>query len=548
MTNKDIANSFRQLAQLMELHQENPFKIRSYENAYLKLRKLDDSLSDMPPEAIGKIPGIGAAITAKIGELLQSGTMETLEKYRQQTPAGVVEMLQINGFGAKKIRAIWKGLQVESIGELQYALNENRLVELKGFGEKTQQELQQKIAFFLKNSGHYHYRTLESIAEDFLAHSKQKLAHSRWELSGAMRRRAITLTKIELLTTASPEEIAQTALVEITQQNQEATLGKYQDYPILIHHCSLQNWGSKQFRYTGSEAFVKAFATAFPSTHFKDLADEALVFEKAGIPYIAPELRENDTYIHKAARPLLLTQEDIRGLVHCHTTYSDGIHSLEQMAEAAREQGFGYILITDHSQSAFYANGLKEDRLREQWAAIDQLNEKMAPFRILKGIESDILNDGSLDYPDDILAQFDLVIASIHSNLRMDEARATERLLQAIQNPYTHILGHPTGRLLLSRKGYPIDHRQIIDACAQHRVAIELNANPMRLDIDWNWLPYAIEQGVPICINPDAHAIGGMQDIRYGVYAARKGGLEKKNCLNCLEVSDFLAWWRGSNN
>lgn len=545
MTNREIAQAFRQLAQLMELHQDNPFKIRSYENAYLQLKKLDAPLSEMSAETIGQLPGIGAAITAKIEELLLSGSMEALEKYRQQTPPGVVEMLQINGFGPKKIRAIWKGLEVESIGELQYALNENRLVELKGFGEKTQAELQQKIAFFLKSSGQYHYRTLATVADDFLALAQQKLNNQRWEESGALRRKAITLTHIDLITTATASHLAEAELLEIDQQNELHTLGKYQDYPIRIQHCHLQNWGSKQFRFSGSEAFVKAFAAAFPTTDFKDIAEEEQLFEKAGLPYIAPELRENDRYLQSAHRPHLLEPKDIRGVVHCHTTYSDGIHSLEQMAQAAQEQGFGYMLITDHSQSAFYANGLKEDRLREQWAAIDALNEEMAPFRVLKGIESDILNDGSLDYSDEILAQFDLVIASIHSNLRMDEGKATERLISAIENPYTHILGHPTGRLLLSRKGYPIDHKKIIDACAANRVAIELNANPMRLDLDWTWLPYAIEKGVPICINPDAHAIGGIQDIRYGVYAARKGGLEKKHCLNCLEAEEFVAWFKG---
>ncbi len=544
MTNREIAQAFHQLAQLMELHQDNPFKIRSYENAYLKLKKLEEPLSEMPAEAIAQLPGIGTAITAKIEELLQNGSMAALDKYRQQTPTGVVEMLQINGFGSKKIRAIWQGLGVESIGELQYALHENRLVELKGFGEKTQTELQQKIAFFLKNSGQYHYRTLASVADDFLALAREKLADQRWEESGALRRKAITLTHIDLLTTATASHLVEAELLEINQQNGRHTTGKFQDYPIRIQHCRPQNWGSKQFRHSGSDDFVQAFAATFPNTDFKEIATEEQLFEKAGVPYIAPELRENDHYLKSAHRPQLLETKDIRGVVHCHTTYSDGIHSLEQMAQAAQEQGFGYILITDHSQSAFYANGLKEDRLREQWAAIDALNDKLTPFRILKGIESDILNDGSLDYPDEILAQFDLVIASIHSNLRMDEAKATERLLSAIENPYTHILGHPTGRLLLSRKGYPIDHKKIIDACAANCVAIELNANPMRLDLDWMWLPYAIEKGVPICINPDAHAMGGIQDIRYGVYAARKGGLEKKDCLNCLEVEEFLAWFR----
>lgn len=543
MTNKEIAKAFQQLAQFMELHQENPYKIRSYENAYLQLRKLDEPLSELTPEQIAQLPGIGSAITAKIQELLQSGQLEAVESYRSKTPDGIVEMLQINGFGPKKIRSIWKELGVESIGELQYALNENRLLELKGFGEKTQLELQEKITFFQKNSGHYHYRTLEQPATDLLAYASSQLPAHRWEESGALRRKAITLTHISLLTSATAEDIKQLDQLEFVASSAEKTQAIFHGYPVEIYHCEISNWGSKQFKNTGSPSFLAAFLQQFPKQDFTNLAEEQLVFDRAGIPYLSAELRENAHFLHNGQRPQLIQLPDIRGILHCHTTYSDGIHTLAQMAEAARDQGYGYLLVTDHSQSAFYANGLKLDRIEQQWVEINALNEKMAPFRILKGIESDILPDGSLDYPEELLARFDLVIASIHSQLKMDEKKATQRLLKAIQNPHTHILGHPTGRLLLSRSGYPIDHQQIIDACAEHRVAIELNANPMRLDIDWSWIPYAIEKKVPICINPDAHAIGGLLDVHYGVLAARKGGLTVSDCLNCLELPDFLAWW-----
>jgi len=222
--------------------------------------------------------------------------------------------------------------------------------------------------------------------------------------------------------------------------------------------------------------------------------------------------------------------------VHSHSTYSDGIHTLRQMAEAARDKGYEYLAISDHSKTAVYAGGLSVDRVKEQWAEIDQLNEELAPFRIYKSIESDILTDGSLDYDDEILAGFDLVIASVHSGLNMDEEKATQRLLTAIKNPHTTVLGHPTGRLLLSRAGYPVDHKRIIDACAEHQVVIELNANPYRLDIDWTWIPYAVQKGVQISINPDAHAMGGIDDIKYGVLAARKGGLTANGCWNSKKL------------
>ncbi|RMG76580.1 MAG: PHP domain-containing protein, partial [Bacteroidetes bacterium] len=222
-----------------------------------------------------------------------------------------------------------------------------------------------------------------------------------------------------------------------------------------------------------------------------------------------------------------------------HSTYSDGVNSIREMAEYARDLGYQYLVMSDHSKSAFYANGLKEDRLRRQWDEIDALNRELAPFTIFKSIESDILSNGDLDYEPDILAQFDLVIASVHSNLRMDKEKATRRLLAAIENPHTTILGHPTGRLLLSREGYPIDHQLIIDACAEHGVAIELNANPYRLDLDWSWIPYAIEKGVLISINPDAHSTAGIHDIHFGVLSARKGGLSKAACLNAKDLDAF---------
>jgi DNA polymerase (family X) len=230
----------------------------------------------------------------------------------------------------------------------------------------------------------------------------------------------------------------------------------------------------------------------------------------------------------------------LQGVIHTHTTYSDGLNTLSEMAHYAKTKGFKYIGITDHSKAAFYANGLKEERLYQQWAEIDALNKTFTDFTILKGIESDILNDGSLDYAEGILKQFDFIIASIHTNLKMDIDKATTRLIKAIENPYTTILGHPTGRLLLSREGYPIDYQKVIDACAANRVAIELNAHPYRLDLDWTKISMAMDKGVLIGIHPDAHSCAGIDHVQYGVFAAQKGGLEPKNCLNCLNINDFL--------
>jgi DNA polymerase (family 10) len=544
MTNPDIARHFNTLAKLMELHKDNPFKIRSYSSAYNKLRKMDEPLAGKTEAELQQIEGVGKAIAAKIHELATTGVMETLEKWKAQTPEGIQEMLSIRGFGPKKVKAVWDGLGVTTVGQLLYAINENRLVELKGFGAKTQETLREKLEFHQRSRGQFHFRTLDRVATPLLEELQRQFPEERFARTGALRRACPTLTHLALLTTLAPAPIAIGAteiagLENITTQ-EDQTNATIDGFPVVLHHCQMANFGSKQFRYTGAPAFLNAFVAAFPGQEFQGLANEADVFEKAGIPPIPPELREDDRWITSAQNgklPVLLETTDIKGVVHSHSTYSDGIHTLREMAEAARDKGFGYLVISDHSKTAVYADGLSIDRVKEQWAEIDVLNEELTPFHIYKSIESDILTDGSLDYPEEILAGFDFVIASIHSGLNMDEETATARLLKAIANPHTSILGHPTGRLLLSRSGYPIDHKRIIDACAEHKVVIELNANPYRLDMDWSWIPYAVERGVPISINPDAHSMGGIDDIRYGVLAARKGGLTAAGCWNARAIA-----------
>ena len=294
------------------------------------------------------------------------------------------------------------------------------------------------------------------------------------------------------------------------------------------------------------DAKTPAERSTLRSKTFKGIATEAAIFEVATLPYIVPELREESTIldIAKAGNlPNLIEESDIKGVIHSHTTYSDGLNTVKEMADYSQSLGYQYIGITDHSKAAFYANGLKPDRVLAQMEEIDALNSQLAPFKIYKGIESDILNNGSLDYEEDILSRFDFIIASVHTNLKMDKTKATERLITAIKNPYTTMLGHPTGRLLLSREGYPIDHKAIIDACSEHGVAIELNANPYRLDLDWTWIEYAMSKNVKISINPDAHSTGGIHDIHFGVLAARKGGLTAEMCFNTMgraELDEYL--------
>lgn len=551
MTNKEIAKTFQQLGDLMELHGENPFKIRSYQNAYLTLRKLDRPLAEMNKAEMDDIKGVGSAIAAKIIELLESGKMQLLEKYKAVTPPGVIEMMDIDGFGPKKVFTVWKDLGVESVGELLYAVNENRLIELKGFGKKTQDALKQKLAYYQRSKDKFHYATLEAEAADLLHYLQKKLPDVKISLVGAIRRHANIIDAIEILigTANNLDQIFDNqTLTKKEESNNLITAITENAYPVTIYNCAAAEFGSQLFFLTATPAFIDAFQKKFPGVvETEHLPDEEGFFQEANLPYIAPELRESAEILQKAAAgnlPKLIEEKDIIGVLHAHSTYSDGINTLREMAEYTQKQGFAYLGITDHSKAAFYANGLQPERVLQQWAEIDVLNEELKPFRIFKGIESDILNDGSLDYPEEILKGFDFIIASVHSNLRMDEAKATQRLITAIENPYTTILGHPTGRLLLSREGYPIDHQKVIDACASNGVCIELNANPYRLDLDWTWISYALEKGISIAINPDAHSLTGIHDIHYGVLSARKGGLDAENCLNTKSVEAFEAFIR----
>ncbi len=530
----------------MELHGENKFKIRSYSNAYMTLRKLQEPLAEMSEEEISQIKGVGKAISAKIRELVDTGEMQTLNKYLEKTPDGVVEMLSISGFGPKKVKTVWDELGVESVGELLYAVNENRLIELKGFGKKTQDDLKQKLEYFQRTRNQFHFASLEQAGEEVVSHLQKTLGNDTpVSLTGAIRRQAITLDGIDVLVgkTELPDTVFGESLEKEKEKDGVAHARTAGDYPVRIHLCTPDAFGNTLFRTTATEDFLEAFGVDLPQAD-----SEADLFAKAALPVIDPVLRESAWAVEQAredALPILLTEEDIKGVVHSHSTYSDGINTLREMAEYSRDHGYEYLVMTDHSKSAFYANGLQPERVRQQMEEIDVLNQEMAPFRIFKGIESDILSDGSLDYEDDTLSRFEVIIASVHSNLRMDKEKATERLLKAIAHPRTTMLGHPTGRLLLSREGYPIDHQKVIDACADHKVAIELNANPYRLDLDWTWIPYALEKGVWISVNPDAHSTAGIHDIHYGVLAARKGGLSADTCLNAMGLSGFSDWLTG---
>jgi DNA polymerase (family 10) len=541
MDNKAIANTFLELGQLMELHGESPFKTKAYQNAYLSLKKLGTPINELSDAELKTIPGIGSAIQEKIKELLEKGSFSAIDKYREMTPPGVREILQVKGLGPKKVQAIWKELQIESIGELLYACQENRLTLLDGFGAKTQATVEQNLQFFLDSQGWYRYKDIYLKAKELLNKIQKAFPGDLFSFTGALIRQDQVLSDIELL--CSVDEIVLTAHPETGLVISDAGKPEYEGIPVIIYYSDGNRRGNISLQLSCDDDTLERLGLDLTP----DASDELAIFSAAGLPYIHPAKRNSILldYPDILKNESLIDNKDIRGVLHAHSTYSDGLNTLEEMAAFCIQSGYEYLGITDHSKSAFYAHGLEIERVLQQWREIDQLNDRWnGSFKIFKGIESDILFDGRLDYEDDILAGFDFVIASVHSILNMDEAKATQRLITAIENPYTRILGHPTGRLLLSRKGYPIDHIKVIDAAAANDVVIEINANPHRLDLDWSWVPYATNKGLKLSINPDAHSIGGISDIEWGVAAAQKGGLEPNHCLCCLSLLEIEAYFK----
>ena len=574
MDNGAIADNFDLLAKLMDINGENSFKTKTFAIAAFNIEKLPMQLKDTPREKLFTIKGIGDSVGKKVIELLDTGKLEVLSEYISNTPPGVIEMLNIKGIGPKKINTIWKQMEIESLGELLYACNENRLTLFKGFGEKTQKNVREAIEFYFSNQGHFLYAQLDEIYPQIENYLKKLFSADKVKITGAYRRQELTIEELEFVIAATNENIKpkfETAQPpELLEENEDNLLYKLKNGLKLRLFTGKQNITERQFLTTGSKEFTDEFQKAFPSIKYTVGENDESVFAAAKIPYILPCLRETAAIIEKAKTnklPKLIQTEDVCSIIHSHSNWSDGSNTLEEMANECIKRGLEYLVISDHSQTAFYAKGLKEDRIREQHKQIDALNKQFAlqpssrlerdsggqaqpspkssggqAFKIFKSIESDILYDGSLDYPEAVLKTFDLVIASVHSNLKMNEEKAMARLIKAIENPYTTILGHMTGRLLLSRNGYPVDHKKIIEACAANHVVIELNAHPRRLDIDWKWIDYAIEKGVLLSIDPDAHALSGFDDVKYGVLAAQKGGMTKENNLSSFGLKEFEEW------
>jgi len=550
MTNKEIARLLKETAALLELTGANPFRVRAFSGAARTIERMQERLVDV--DDLTTITGIGRGLASQIGEILARGSFDVRDELLGAVPPGVLDILAVKGLGAKKARVLWQELGVVSLDDLEQAAGTGRVAELDGFGARSQTSILEGVATLRRFMGRQRLADAVGTATR-LSDSIQAECPSVENVlfTGDVRRNVNDVGCIDLLIVTGdghmphPMPAVLPSLSPGMANGLECIQGKLESgLEIRVSATKPERTGWSLARSTGPESFRTLFSEQpVPGT-------EQDVFAAGGLSWIPPELRDlpNAARRTKALAALeLVTLSDLEGCLHNHSTYSDGAHSLEEMAHAARERGYSYFGICDHSQSLRVASGMSPDTVRRQQAEIRRLNDRFAEdggpgFRIFSGVESDILADGSLDYDDDVLALFDFIVASIHTGFNMTRDEATRRLVTAVENPWTRILGHPTGRLILRRNGYDIDHEAVLEACAKNDVAVELNANPYRLDLDWTWVERARELGVLVSINPDAHSIDQLDLTGWGVRAARKGGLQAGECLNTFSADAFARW------
>jgi DNA polymerase (family 10) len=559
---KEIIHALEEISLLLELKGEDKFKSVAYSRA---ARSIAQSTSDVvgiiQKGEAKKIPGVGEALAKKLSEFVETGKISYLEELKNSFPPGLTELFEIQGLGPNKVRALYEELDVKSISELEYACHENRLVTLKGFGKKTQDKILAEIEKLRANSEYHLLNAIHETASEISAALEKLTGVEKYEFTGSYRRRREIIRDIDCVIKfrsgerdklfASLQKLKgvkevreiQNDLVAVIWQNEvqvEFIITNKAENPFAILHST----GSKEF-YQSLKEYASSHGYTLLPTELKkgkeklQFESEEDIFSELGLQFIPPELRENNDSVKAASKgeiPELVKPEDIIGLFHVHTNWSDGADSLEDMVKAARKLGLKYFGLSDHSKVAIYANGLDEKRLKEQSDAVDKLNSEEKDFFVFKGSEVDILGDGKLDFSDGVLKKLDFSIGSVHSKLSMKKDEATKRLVAALKNPYLTFLGHMTGRLLLGRDGYEVDVDEIIKTAARNKKVIEINANPHRLDIDWRNIKKAKEAGVKFSINPDAHSKGGLADFIYGVYIARKGWLTKEDLLNTMDV------------
>ncbi|VAX15169.1 DNA polymerase X family [hydrothermal vent metagenome] len=572
MNKAEIASVLYEVGTILDLLDDNPFKVRAHQNAARAIETLSEDLHQLAQTGkLTSIKGVGKQIAEKIEILINTNALPELDELKSKVPDGVFEMLRISGLGVKKVKALWRKLGVISIGELEYACNENRLMELDGFGVKSQERILKGIKTLRKFAGKRLLPDALAVADSILDHLKKEKSITRLDIVGSVRRRNEVVKHIDIVSaSARPEKVishfvkAPGAAEVISRGETKSTIRLESGAQVNIRVVSQDQFPYALHYFTGSTEHNKAMSRRaktmglemneyglFKNGESVVCEDETEIFEALGLQFIPAERRENigeiDEAQNKSAKALIET-DDITGVIHCHTDYSDGLETIETMVSACIARGYKYLGVSDHSRSAGYAGGLTIDDLKRQSDHIDKVNEKTPGFHIFKGVESDILIDGKLDYPDEVFEKLDFVIASVHSGFNLDETKMTERIINAVKNRYTTMLGHPTGRLLLARDAYSVNMSCVIEACAGAGVIIELNANPHRLDIDWRHIGEALKAGVKISVNADAHRIPGLDHIKYGVMIARKGGCAKEDVFNTQNVDEISEYFKKEND
>jgi DNA polymerase (family 10) len=546
MDRKSAAGTLKEIGRLLEIAGENPYRVRAFEGASRAVEATDGDLEELI--ASGKIletKGIGKGTAAVLEDLAAGRRPLALIEAEERVPPGVREIMGLRGLGPKKVRTLWRDLGVESLGELEYACRENRLIDLKGFGSASQTAVLEAVVFRSRADErrllHEAWMAAEA-ARDMLRGLDGVISV---ETAGELRRRCETIGELALVVTMGDcGEAGRVAgsLGDAEKIEDKMWLSRSAgDLPLRLWFTTPGSVGETMIRATGSDAFVEALTARREGRFAGD--NEEVVFAGLDLSWIPPELREGSQWLDAAARgavPDLVDAADIRGVLHNHTTDSDGIASLEEMAAAAADRGWAFFGVADHSPAAFYANGVDARRLRNQWARADAWNAANPGIRIVKGLEADILTDGRLDIPEGCESGLDYVVASVHSSFRLTEEAQTERILAAVRHPACRVLGHPTGRLLLARPEYPVDLERVLDGCAENGVALEINASPFRLDLDWRWARRALDKGIKLVINPDAHSVEGLDNIRWGVDVARKAGASAADIVNCHDIDGFL--------
>ena len=568
MDSRTAAHTLSQIAALLELRGEGRFRTRAYETAAKAVLALD--VDDIAPlhrsGELAALKGVGPATISVLDDLVQHGESDYLQRLAEDTPEGLLEMMRVPGLGTQKIHAIHAALGVESLRELEEAARDGRLATIKGFGAKTAEKILKGIAFLKATGALVLYPHALAEARRLLGAVREHPDVLRAEIAGSLRRRREVIRDVDIVAAcrARPEAVAASfghapGVVEMTGSGERSVTIRFVDGTLLDLRCVLpEELGAALWRATGSDEHVRAVEARLAARGLRVVGDavvdaagarvptpdEESLYAAAGLSFVAPEMRESGDEVAAAAEgalPRLLARDDIRGVLHCHSQYSDGAATIAEMADAAHERGWSYVGISDHSQSAFYAGGLRADQIARQHEEIDRLNATRSDVRVLKGIEADILPCGRVDYEQTVLDSFDYVICSVHSRFGMNEAQMTERVLKALDDPHVTILGHPTGRLLLTREPYALDIEAVLEKAAETGVAVELNADPHRLDLDWRHLRRAKARGVMVEIGPDAHSTHGLDNVEIGVGIARKGWLEAGDVLNALPVEDVLA-------